>query len=242
VIERFPLYPGSVPSSVSVPPDALMGLPPAYRKVAQAEFQVPAGYQSLAAWFQRALEACGLGVESVVPLQQHGGPPYAGLNLVSRDGLSRLSLVFRPLSAQSTAVLYVAQTLDLPPRPASTYLRGPFVRVDVTVHMYNVNQARDHFWRFTITWPATIARLVRSINSPTQVYPGLLGGGGAVIASEKATLSFVRQDGGARAVRLSTIVGTENIGRAETLSLATRVLRLVNRIAWRRCGGGTACG
>jgi hypothetical protein len=88
LIERFPLYPGAVPSSDAMPGHVLSGLPPDYRKVARAGFRVPAGYRAVSAWFGQALAACGLYLEGAMPLQQHGGPHYAGLEFVSRDGLS----------------------------------------------------------------------------------------------------------------------------------------------------------
>jgi len=39
VIERFPLYPGAIPASVAMPPHAVIGILPSYRKVARAEME-----------------------------------------------------------------------------------------------------------------------------------------------------------------------------------------------------------
>lgn len=241
LIERFPLYPGAIPSSVIVPSSLIMGMPPGYRKVARAEFQVPAWYQAVSAWFRKAFAACGLYPEGTLPLQQHGGPAYAGLEFVSRDGLSQLTLVFRPLSDQTTAVLYFARTLDLPPRPAASFLHGPFTRVKVNYQSVGAVAASNYRYRFTITWPATITRLVAAINKPTRIWVPV-GAGGTVISVLLVHLSFVRRDGGARTVLVGGRLDQIIVGHTRPLvDLKARVLKLVSRITRRRCPHTGSC-
>lgn len=240
LIERFPLYPGAAPSNAAMPAHAVVSMPPAYRKVARAEFQVPAGYRAVSAWYQSSVRACGLFLEGTMPLQQHGGPRFTTLDFVSPRGLSRLTLVFRPLSSTETAILYVAQTLDLPPRPQASYLNGPFTRVQVTLKSSGAVPTMNYTRRFTITWPATIARLVTAINKPAQIFVPL--GGGAVISSQSAVLSFVREDGGVRKV---SVGGTQDL----LIVRHTRplddtdgtVLKLVVRITHHRCPNAGRC-
>ncbi len=241
VIERFPLYPGAVPSGVAMPPHAVIGILPTYRKVARAEFELSAGYRTVSAWYRHALTACGLPIDETMPLQQHGGPQFAGLGSESPDRLNRLTLIFRPLSPTTTEVLYVAQTLDLPPRPASSFLHGPFTRVAVEYQSSGALPHFNHRYRFSITWPGTITRLVAAINRPTRIWVPV-DTGGAVPFSESVRLSFVRRDGGVRPVSVGGILDRLAVGRSRLLvDMDGRVLKLLVRIVQRRCHVAGAC-
>jgi len=241
VIERFPLYPGAVPSGVAMPPHAVIGILPTYRKVARAEFELPAGYRTVSAWYRHALTACGLSIDETMPLQQHGGPQFAGLGSMSPDWLNQLTLIFRPLSPTTTAVLYVAQTLDLPLRPASSLLHGPFTRVAVEYQSSGALPHSNHLYRFSITWPGTITRLVAAINGPTRIWVPV-GTGGAIAFSESVRLSFVRRDGGVRPVSVGGVVDRLAVGRSRPLvDMNGRVLKLLARIVQWRCHVTGAC-
>jgi hypothetical protein len=224
-----------------MPAHAVIGILPSYRKVARAEFQLPAGYSTVSAWYQHALAACGMPIAGTMPLQQHGGPRFAALEYISLDWLNRLTLVFRPLSTTATAVLYVAQTLDLPPRPASSLLHGPFTRIAVDYQSNGTVPHSNHRYRFTITWPATIARLVAVINGPTRIWVPV-GGGEAVVFYQSGRLSFVRRDGGVRVVSVGGVLDRLIVGRSRPLvDRDGRVLKLLTRIVRQRCQAGSAC-
>ncbi len=240
LVMHLPLYPEAVPSTYAMPLNGGMHIPALYRKVAVAEYAVAVPLQIVQTWYAAALSRCGFRQYGFLSRQRQGGITYAGGDFVNASGVN-LQLTYRVVSRHLTAIRYVLQALDLPPRPKATYLHGPFVRVNVTVHMYSAVPTGNHFWRFTITWPATISRLVHSINSLKYVYPGPGCCGGVVVSSETATLSFVRPDRGTRLVALSSILDTVTIGRAGTLSEAVRVLPTVNAIAQRRCGMTSAC-
>jgi hypothetical protein len=240
VTERFPLYPGAIPSSVAMP-HAVVGILPTYRKVARAEFQLPARYPTVSTWYQHALAACGMPIGGTMPLQQHGGPRFAGLVYISPHWLNWLNLVFRPLSLTTTAVLYVAQTLDLPPRPASSLLHGPFTRVAVDYQATGVLPQSNHRYSFIITWPATIARLAAAINGPTRIWVPV-GAGGAVLSSQSVRLSFVRRDGGARPVSVGGVLDRIIVGHTRPLvDLNGKVLKLLTRIVQHRCQPARGC-
>jgi hypothetical protein len=224
-----------------MPPHAVIGILPSYRKVARAVFQVPITYRAAYAWYQHAFAACGQLAEGTTQWPQHGGPTFAGLVYMSPDWLNRLTLVFRPLSATTTAVLYVAQTLDLPPRPASSLLHGPFTRVAVDYQATSAIPQSSHRYRFTITWPATIVRLVAAINGPTRIWVPV-GAGGTVLSSESVKLSFVRRDGGARVVSVGGVLDRVIVGHSRPLvDLNGRVLNLLTRIVRQRCPQAAAC-
>lgn len=241
VTERFPLYPDAIPTSVAMPPNAVSGILPSYRKVARAEFRLPAGYLTVSAWYTHALAACGMPIGGTMPLQQHGGPRFAGLEYISPDWLNRLTLIFRPLTPSTTAVLYVAQTLDLPPRPVSSLLNGPFVSVAVEYRSTGILPQSNYHFRFTITWPATIARLVAAINGRTQIYVPV-GVGGTVLSVQSVKLSFLRPDGGARMVVVGGVLDRIIVGHTRPLvDLNGRVLKLLSRIVRHHCRTAGTC-
>jgi hypothetical protein len=213
-------------------------MPQSYRKVASETFAVPAPYTRVSSWYRAMLRACGMPVESTGPLQ-HG---FASLSAVSLDGLRYLSLTIHPVSPHLTEVRYVVQVLSLPPRPAASYLHGPFVRAVVVYRSVGVVAASNHVYRFTITWPATIARLSAAINRPTRIFVPDMGGGGAVVFTERAVLSFMRADGGTRTVRVGGDLFTLKVGKTRKLmDWNDRVMKRVARITHRRCTQSNAC-
>ncbi|HEX6508395.1 MAG TPA: hypothetical protein VF221_12245 [Chloroflexota bacterium] len=243
LIEHLPLYPTATRATLPISAAALFQIfPPAYRKVAMASFRVPAGYRDLSDWYRPSMAACGLSVDGEEPLQRPAGVLFAGLSFTSRDGLRRISLLFRPLSPRLTVVQYLAQALDLPPRPARSLLRGPFKRVSVFYQSRGVIPTSQHTYRFTITWPATIARLVTAVNRPTQIAVSGLGSGGTVVFTETAVLSFVRPDGGARRVQVGGTLGYLIVGRTRAVvDSGGMLMKLVDRIVTQRCRHAQTC-
>jgi hypothetical protein len=74
--------------------------------------------------------------------------------------------------------------------------------------------AAHHVYRFTINWQPTIARLVRSVNTLTQIAvsgPGFASGG-VVIFTERIILSFVRTDGEIRHVTVGGVLHEVVVG------------------------------
>jgi hypothetical protein len=239
---HLPLYPAAARSSAPIPNDDFQFIPPAYRKHAIAEFAIPAGYKAVSSWYAWNLAPCGFEVSGSAPMQQHGGPPFAGLFFTSRDGLRWVSLTFRPVSPHLTLVRYVVQALDLPPRPAESFLHGPFVSVSVLYTSSDVIPGSKHLYRFTINWKPTISRLVRSVNAPMRIYVLGLGSGGVVLFTERAVLSFVRADGGIRHVTVGGVFHDVVVGHTHPLvDTNGRVLHLVDRLVTRHCRGSHTC-
>jgi hypothetical protein len=242
VVMHLPLYPTAAPSTEFIPNDVPLTIPPSYRKVAVDEFAIPVQLNIVLTWYQRNLVPCGFELSINSPVQQHGGPPYASLYFTSRDGLRSVTLTFRPVSPRLTLVRYLVQALDLPPRPAASFLHGPFVRVSVFYQSQGAVVAMDHVYRFVINWQPTITQLVRSINRPTGIAVCCWGGGGAVIMTEKAVLSFVRTDGGIRRVSVGGVYGGIVVGRTRRLDdTDSRVERLVDRLVHARCHPDHGC-
>ena len=243
LILHLPVYPGAVRSTVAIPQFGAFDVPPAYRKVTTAEFAVAAGYATVSAWYRANMQSCGLLLGADTPLQRHGGPAYAALSFASPGGLTVATLTFRPLTAQLTAVRYVAEALDLPRRPLASFLNGPFVRVVVSYHSFSALPSLAHRYSFTITWPATISRLVLAVNRLRRVYVSGLGmGGGAIASSAVTTLSFVRTDGGMRRVRISTLRGTAVVGHSRALdAYSGNLFEVVEHIVAHRCSTASAC-
>lgn len=236
----LPLYPAAISSTLPIPDSTFQVMPPAYRKVAGAEFAVSARYDGVSSWYRTSLAACGFWLSGKAPLQQHGGPRYAGLFFTSRDGLRWLTLTFRPVSPRLALVRYLVQELDLPPRPVASFLRGSFMRVSVLYQSVGALPSMNHVYRFMITWPATITRLVRAVNRPTRIAVSGLGSGGLVIMTERSALSFVRTDGGTRRVKAGGVFNEVVVGHTRPLE-DIGVQRLVDRIVTHRCQSKRAC-
>lgn len=242
VIVHLPLYPGAVSSTTPIPNDTFQNFPASYRKLSIAEIAIPAGYAVVSDWYRGSLAACGYMVNATSPVQQHGGPPFAALFFISRDGLRTVSLTFRPVSRHLTLVRYLVQVLDLPPRPAASFLHGPFVRVDVLYHSQGVVPGSIHDYRFTSNGQPTIARLVHSVNHLGRIAVSGLGSGGVVLFSETIVLSFVRNEGGIRRVTVGGVLHQVVVGRSRPLvDTNDQVLRLADRIVYARCHSAHGC-
>lgn len=227
MIVHLPLYPGAVDSTTPIPNDTFQNFPAAYRKLSIAEFAIPAGYTVVSDWYGRSIAACGYVVNGTSPLQQHGGPPFAALFFLSRDGLRSVSLTFRPVSRYITLVRYLVQVLDLPPRPSASFLYGPFVRVSVLYHSQGVMPASHHVYRFTINWQPTITRVMRAVNGPIRIY---------VPSSE-------RTDGGIRQVRVVNGPPYDIVvdHSRPLVDINGQLLRLVDRLGHARCHPTHGC-
>jgi hypothetical protein len=165
----------------------------------------------------------------------------AGLELISRDGLRRVSLTVQPHGSQTTRIRYVVQVLSLAPRPDDTLVHGKFVRADIVLHLYRPGRHRTS--RYTITWPATISRLVTGIDAPTTNFDlNAAGGGGGVALSHAASLTLVRADGSIVHVYVRDIVPELIVNHTRPLfDPGYRVMRLLQRITHRRCSTRASC-
>jgi hypothetical protein len=239
---HLPLYPIAAPSTEFIPNDGPLTLPPSYRKVAVVEFAIPFALSIVSAWYETNMVPCGFELSVNSPVQQHGGPPFASLIFTSRDSLRSVTLTFRPVSSRLTLVRYLVQALDLPPRPAASFLHGPFVRVAVLYQSQGTVVSMHHVYRFVINWQPTITQLVRSVNRPTGIAVCCWGGGGGVIMTEWAVLSFVRTDGGIRRVSVGGVYGGLVVGRTRRLDdTDSHVERLVDRLVHARCHPAHGC-
>jgi hypothetical protein len=242
VVTHLPLYPTAAPSTGRIPPYNFQTFPPAYRKIALIEFALPTGLSAAMGWYGRAMQGCGFVNNGSASFPGSGRPRFAALFFTSRDSLRYVSLTFRPVSPHLTLVRYLVQTLDLPPRPAASFLHGPFVRVAVFYQSQGVISGSNRQYRFTINWQPTIARLVRSVNTLTQIAVSGLGSGGVVLFSETVVLSFVRTDGGIRHVMVGGVLQEVVVGHSRPLvDTNDKVLRLVDRLVHARCHPAQGC-
>lgn len=243
VIVHLPLYPSAIGSTGFIPTNTFQSLPPSYRKIALTTFALPVGFKAASAWYQTNMANCGYSSSGASPLQKHGGITVATFFFTSHDNLRMVSFTFRPISQRLTLVEYLAQMLDLPPRPAASYLHGPFVRVYVLYRSHGVVPPANRVRRFTINWQPTIKRLVDTINMPLQIHtPRMREGGGLTILTESSTLSFVRADGGIRRVHVGGVFNTVIVGHTRALDDTVRGVQfLVDRLVDARCRGNRSC-
>jgi hypothetical protein len=233
---RLPLYPLARPSTRVIPTLSPL-LSSRYRKVASANFVASTAYRTVLAWYASAFQRCRWLNDGTEPLQRG----LAGLEFISRDGLQRVSLTVQPDGAQDTRIRYVVQVLALAPRPADTLVHGPFVRVEIVFHLYRAHRNRTS--RYTVTWPATISRLIAAIDAPTTVFDlNAAGPGGAVALSHAASVTLVRADGSTIHVYVRDIVPELIVNHTRPLFDPNyRVTRLLQRITHRRCPTPSAC-
>jgi len=111
----------------------------------------------------------------------------------------------------------------------------------INVFQESVSMFLAHRFRFTITWPATIARVVAAINGRTCIYVPV-GAGGTVLSVQSVRLSFLRRDGGARMVVVGGVLDRIIVGHTRPLvDLNGRVLKLLSRITQHRCQAAGTC-
>lgn len=239
---HLPLIAGATASELPfvATPGAVI-LPPAYRKIATAEFRVPISLRDAYNWYRQSLRSCGFAVYGTTVFVPGHPIAFPLLEAQSHNGLIWPTVQFHALDPRVTLIRYIVQAFDLPPRPAGSYLRGPFVRASVLYDLHTVDPGGNRTDRFQITWPATIARLEQRVNSLRQISTAFSLGGGAQVSSIRVRIGFQRRDGGTRYV---TIAPTGDVAVGKTRWLADTndvVMKLVSRLVQRRCHGMT-CG
>jgi len=138
-----------------------------------------------------------------------------------------------------TLIGYGVLDETLPPRPIASYLHGPFSRVNIAYRLSPSAPSSQtaHIIHLSITDPATIHRLVRRINSLTDILAGFRSGpsGGG---DGPAWLTFVRPDGRHIGV-FDTFLGLR-VQHTRTLFDGNRVWPLISKLV-KRCLTQHAC-
>lgn len=193
-----------------------------------AEYRVSENPDDVSNWYSDNLTACGW-------KQDGSWNSSAG---VFTDGIVFIARANRHLQVQvgfgtamngDTLIGYGVLDETLPPRPIASYLHGPFSRVNIAYRLSPSAPSAQtaHIIHLSITDPATIHRLVRRINSLTDILAGFRSGpsGGG---DGPAWLTFVRPDGRHIGV-FDTVLGLQ-VQHTRTLFDGNRVWPLISRL------------
>jgi hypothetical protein len=193
----LPLYPGATPLSpwVASPYPEYPGN--AYLQTAGTEYQSLDATSKVSSWYSSHLRACGW--HSSGTWSGNGSAFTGGLTFVSnaKPDLS-IEMSFGGAPSGGTYIGYGVEWVIYPPRPAASYLRGPFTQVRVALG-HNVLQNGNfvqHVVHTTVRDRAAIRRLVSAMNNARgyhTVAPTCVGGGPG--RTGPAWLSFVRPNG-----------------------------------------------
>lgn len=195
----LPLYPGAAPlaSKIAGPYFDVPSDP--YLHTASAEYRISAGQHRVKAWVKRVFTACGWhedGHWTTNASQFTSGDDF----ISDRNPQLSVEVSFAADPAGGTDFGYGVEEIILPPRPAASYLHGPFVAVRIAFGQVDVTQRGYslHVAHTTLLDRVAIHRLVTAINALREYrdYPSAIpcaGGGGP--ATGPFWLSFVRPNG-----------------------------------------------
>lgn len=167
-----------------------------YLQTASAEYSTSDSMATVTRWMMRAFPACGWRE------QGYGGGNASVFSQwltwqlgTNRDITVHVSLGARP--AGGTYIAYGVEAIILPPRPARSYLQGPFSQVRIALRRGRLvnGQLVAHVVHVTIRDRQAIERLVGSINAITglRTASGVCAGG--LRANGPAWLTFVQPNG-----------------------------------------------
>lgn len=192
-----PLYPGAraLTRFVGSPVASFPATP--YLQTAVAEYRTADEPPTVTAWYRAAFAACGWRVQGT--MATNVGVLSSGITFASRVDADRtVEMTFGSPPTGGSYIGYAAEVITYPPRPPSSYLRGPFSEVRIalnrTAYATSGRVAR-HVDHVTMTDRARIARLVTTVNAVTEYFtvPTVCVGGFTPIGP--MWLSFVRPNG-----------------------------------------------
>jgi len=204
-----------------------------------AEYRVSENPDDVSVWYSDTLAACGWKSDGAWTSNADVFPD--GIVFVSRSNPHlnlQVQVGFGAATNGDTLIGYAVLDETLPPRPVASYLHGPFTRVNIAYGRspFALPSQMAHIIHLSITDPATIRRLVRRINSLTDILAGLRsrpsGGDGP------AWLTFVRPNGRHIGV-FGTGLGLQ-VQHTRTLFDGDRVWPLISRLV-KRCLTQHAC-
>jgi len=169
---RVPLYPGAVRTTEreTMP---ITGYPETpYLKVASATFRLPAAAGTGEYWYQEEFWRCGYSTAGDGQGDDAGGPVSYGMQFAARGNPDlTVELSFETVAGHNL-VLYVAEEVTTPPRPAGSYLPADLVQVQIAHVLPLATGSKPVVYR-TVTDPIALRPLVRAINALTSIDVGI---------------------------------------------------------------------
>ncbi len=196
VTVSVPLYPGAQPLTPFVA-SAITQYPlDPYLQTGVAEYQTADSVDTVQAWYRKAFAACGW--RPAGSMTTNASALTSGITFASTDTPNlTMEMTFGDTPSGGAYIAYGAEESTYPPRPASSYLHGPFSEVRIALRRAMVQQGQlvSHIVRSTVMARPLITQFVQSINSITGYYTvsGICRGRLSLVGP--AWLSFVRPDG-----------------------------------------------
>lgn len=218
-----PLYLGAQPL------DNLVGSPlhtyprNPYLQTGVAEYQSPEQMSVLQSWYLAAFGNCEWRQNG--SMRKNTGVLSSGIRFVSKvNGHLDVWLSFGTAPGGGTYVGYVLEEVTLPPRPAGSYLHGPFSEIRIAERINT--QAAHRTVHATVRDRGTIQRLVRAVNSIKDIY--VPGASTRRSGLGPAWLTFVRSNG--QSVHVWDSGTSLHVGSSRALADDGRVWNLISRM------------
>jgi hypothetical protein len=195
----LPVYPGATPLQpfVGSPFPEYQASP--YLQTAGLEYVTSGPAPQAGVWVDRAFHACGWvarGIWDGNTTPFDNGDTYQARN---NHNLS-VEVSYGAAPSGATYIAYGVEEIIYPPRPAKSYLHGPFVDLKMAVlhGAYLSGRLQKTTTHLDVRDRAAIGRLVSAINR-IKLYQSVtgfcVGGGGGGNFTGPAWLSFIRPDG-----------------------------------------------
>jgi hypothetical protein len=176
VTVHVPLYPGAAATTArEISADLSYPWTP-YVKTASATYVLPAGVDTAQTWYVQQFAACGYTQAGSGSGNNGQGVTSTELTFASgHDANLSVQLSFQVVAGHPL-VLYVAEYIATPPRPAGSYLPGDVSRVQIT-YVLPLPQPpstgpQPRLYR-TVSDAAALRPLVRAINALTRLDVGV---------------------------------------------------------------------
>jgi len=220
VTVSVPVYPGAQRTIRFVASPPLFGYPAnPYLQTGMAEYQTSGSVHMVIAWYRRAFGDCGWRIQGSMTTSAGLASQDLGFQ---PDGNRYLTIYvsFGSTPEGGTYIGYAAEAITYPPRPAASYLHGPFSQVRIALDRGIIRPGHpvERIIHTVVLDRPTIARLVHAINAIRgyrTVMPMCLGG---LSLTGPAWLTFVRPSG--------SVVHAYESGPGACLGLA------VNGVRW----------
>jgi hypothetical protein len=191
----LPLYPGARPLTHFVASPLWEYPMTPYLQTAVTEYETTQSSGAVRRWYRQTFESCGW--RNVETMSTNAsvldvGDTYQRGN----DNHLQIDMGFGDTDSAGAYIGYSVLWQTLPPRPAGSYLHGPFreLRIAYQFNSYTTPNGSHHTVHVAIDNRAAIGRLVRAINGLKYVFvPSRLGGGGG--GNGPAWLAFIRPNG-----------------------------------------------
>jgi hypothetical protein len=229
----LPPYPEATPLSpwaASPYPETLLS---AYLQTAGAEYQSSDSATIVSAWFRSHLPACGWHTNGY--WNGNASVFTAGRTFVSNANPDlSVEMSYGHGASDGSYIGYGVEWIIYPPRPAASYLHGPFTQVRIARrrprNILPNSSLVQRVVHTTVRDRTEIRRLVSAINSVGGYHtvPALCLGGGAARFGGPAWLAFIRPD--------SSAVHAYEIGPGACLGLAVNSRRWLidTGVVWKQ--------